>query len=223
MRDGNTVLQKLVPITFGVTISVAAQAGIVELTAPQSKIDFFLQNTSTSLHTAGHLSLYDNNTYVLRNSTFLLNDGKWSSLQLSPSNANYSYAKSGNGQCVDFAKIMSGNFLSTSNWMKGNFPAAYWQPDALKGKVIARFTCNSNTKYCSDGSNGAHVAVIIAAEKTPGSNTVTHAWIVDQNVVPFININTALTQGGSVAKRKISIYDSGVNNLNSYNIVNVFQ
>lgn len=160
---------------------------------------------------------------MLRNSSFLLNDSKWSSLKLSPSLANNYYARSGNGQCVDFAKIMSGNYSSTSNWIKGNFPSGYWQPEALRGKVIARFTCNNGTKYCSDGSNGAHVAVILGAEKAPGSNTVTHAWIADQNAVPFTNLDTAITYGGSVAKRKISIYESGANDLRSYNIVNISQ
>lgn len=205
-------------LTLAITaFSMPAMAAERFLTAPTEKLKPFYQSSHNSLHKYNLLQKFSDADFALqynRQLRSILN------APVAPSKANNQYARIGNGQCVDLVKHLTNTtHLSTASWIKGEHVASVSDTESLKGKAIARFTCGRGTKYCSNGSNGAHTAIILAAEKENGSNTVTSVWVVDQNSLPFYGLDTALKLGGSVAKRKLSIYGTGSMNLKSYHTV----
>ncbi len=145
------------------------------------------------------LKVQDSNSYQLQNNP------NWVNANMPVPISVGGRARVGNGQCVDFVKHMTGNFASSSNWLKGDHVSEYWDPNALVGKVIATF--NSSGNY-----DNSHVAIVISAWKRSGSNTVTDVWVVDANFVP--------DHGLTVSKHALSTTGSGyVGNLKNYYIV----
>lgn len=116
----------------------------------------------------------------------------------------------GNGECVDFAKAVSGTInTASSSWTRGN--RVFDDGSIAQGTMIAKF--NSDGSYDSKGGTG-HVAVFDRwhwVYQGGGQWIIDGFYVWDQNyVVSYLTGRHLLKQTGS-----------GVSNANNYYVVKV--
>lgn len=191
------ILQKVVCLLILFWVVPSFAVVYTPLILPDGKL-FLFNGTYTSMNQFFVAYQGNSNKLVLKtvstNGISQLNaNADWINAGMPATTLYKGYARIGNGQCVDFIRKTTGN---TSTWVRGDHVTEFWDPNVLVGKVIATF--NTSGSY----DNG-HVAVVISAWKRAGSNTVTDAWVVDQNYVP--SYSDFLTNGGSIAKHAINI------------------